>query len=394
MNVFPLRRLLNPSVCLLLGLSLVAGCGGGNDGGGNGGGAATNGGGGETGGDTGKTMFLSIGTAPLGGTFPIVGDAIAQTLNDHKGDNNWKAQAKGTKGSQANIRGLDKGELQLALSNSAITYFAVRGESGWEKAYDTRAVVTLAPNVAMFVTTADSGVKTIAGLKGKRVVIGPAGAGFDMFVGPILEEHGVSMDDIDKVYQPMGNAVDMLSDGSAHAAFLGGAVPASAISQACASFETFFIPFDATVRQTLIDKYPFFHGATIPGNTYQGHPEPFEGLNVGSMHLVTAASVDEEFIYQVTKTIWENRAEVAAQHGAGKAINEKNAARYTGTEFHPGAIRFYKEAGLIKDEAGDAAASESAASAESTAAGDSPATAEDAAASDTETGKAEAEAKE
>ena len=377
MIAFPLRRLLNPSACLLLGLALLAGCG---DGGGENGGET---GGGGTGGGTGKTMFLSIGTAPLGGTFPIVGDAIAQTLNDHKGDNNWKAQAKGTKGSQANIRGLDGGELQLALSNSAISYFAVRGESGWEKAYDTRAVVTLAPNVAMFVTTADSGIKTIAGLKGKRVVIGPAGAGFDMFVGPILEEHGVSIEnDIEKVYQPMGAAVDMLADGSADAAFLGGAVPAAAISQACASYETFFIPFDPAVRQTLIEKYPFFHPIDVPGDTYQGHPEKFEGLNVGSMHLVTAAATDEELVYQVTKTIWENRADVAAKHGAGKAINEKNAARYTGTDFHPGAIRFYKEVGLIADEAGDAA-TEDAAPADG-----------DAAASDTEAGEAAAESKE
>ncbi len=391
MTAFPLRRFVNPSACLLLGLALIAGCG---DGGG-GDGGSTDSGGGATGGGTGKTMFLSIGTAPLGGTFPIVGDAIAQTLNDHKGDNNWKAQAKGTKGSQANIRGLDGGELQLALSNSAISYFAVRGESGWEKAYETRAVVTLAPNVAMFVTTADSGIKTIAGLKGKRVVIGPAGAGFDMFVGPILEEHGVSIEnDIEKVYQPMGAAVDMLADGSADAAFLGGAVPAAAISQACASYETFFIPFDSAVRQTLIEKYPFFHPIDVPGDTYQGHPEKFEGLNVGSMHLVTAAATDEELVYQVTKTIWENRADVAAKHGAGKAINEKNAARYTGTDFHPGAIRFYKEAGLIADEAGDAAATEDAAPADGDAADAAPAAAEDAAASDTEAGEAAAESKE
>lgn len=338
----------NSMAGLLLALSLLAGCGGGNGDGGA-----------STGSGSGRTMFLSIGTAPLGGTFPIVGDAIAQTLNDHKGENAWKAQAKGTKGSQANIRGLDKGELQLALSNSAITYFAVRGESGWEKAYDTRAIMTLAPNVAMFVTTADSGIRTIAELKGKRVVIGPAGAGFDMFVGPILEEHGVGMDDIEKVYQPMGAAVDMLADGSADAAFLGGAVPAAAISQACASYETFFIPFDTDARQRLIEKYPFFHPITVKGDTYQGHPEPFEGLNVGSMHLITAASTDEELVYQVTRTIWEHREDVAAKHGAGKAINEQNAARYTGTDFHPGALRYYREAGLISEPAGDSPASES-----------------------------------
>ena len=295
---------------------------------------------------TGGTAFLSVGTAPIGGTFPIVGDAIAQTLNTHKGENNWKVQAKGTKGSQANIRGLAKGDLQLALSNSAISYFAFRGESSWDQKYDIRAVVTMAPNVAMFVTKADSGIKSIADLKGKRVVIGPAGAGFEMFVGPILEEHGVKLADIDKVNAPQGPAVDMLSDGAADAAFLGGAVPAAAISQACASYETSFVPFDPEVRQRLIDKYPFFHAITIPGGTYQGHEEPFDGLNVGSMHVITAASTDEELVYQLTKTTWENRADIVKKHGAGKAINEKNAARYTGTEFHPGAVKFYKEAGI------------------------------------------------
>ncbi len=295
---------------------------------------------------TGGTSFLSMGTAPIGGTFPIVGDAIAQTLNTHKGENNWKVQAKGTKGSQANIRGIEKGDLQLALSNSAISYFAFRGESSWDQKYNIRAIVTMAPNVAMFVTKADSGIKSIADLKGKRVVIGPAGAGFEMFVGPILEEHGVTLDDIDPVNSPQGPAVDMLGDGSADAAFLGGAMPAAAISQACASFDTLFIPFDPEVRKRLVDKYPFFHAITVPGDTYQGHEEAFEGLNVGSMHVITSASAGEDLIYQLTKTTWENRADIAAKHGAGKAINEKNAARYTGTEFHPGAIRFYKEAGI------------------------------------------------
>ncbi|NQV27504.1 MAG: TAXI family TRAP transporter solute-binding subunit [Rhodopirellula sp.] len=339
-----LRRRYFSAVAMLATAALFTGCNGGTTTG-----PAPEGG---TSLPAGGTLFLSMGTAPIGGTFPIVGDAIAQTLNTHKGDNNWKVQAKGTKGSQANIRGLVKGDQQIALSNSAISYFAFRGESTWDQKYDIRAVVTMAPNVAMFVTKADSGIKSIADLKGKRVVIGPAGAGFEMFVAPILEEHGVKLTEINAVNAPQGPAVDMLADGAADAAFLGGAVPAAAISQACASFETSFVPFDPVVRQRLIDKYPFFHAFTIPGNTYQGHETAFDGLNVGSMHLITSASADEELIYQLTKTIWENRAEIASKHGAGKAINEKNAARYTGTEFHPGAIRFYKEAGVWPESEG------------------------------------------
>lgn len=303
------------------------------------------------GGGGGGQKFLSMGTAPVGGTFPVVGGAIAEVLNDHRGDNDWKVQAKGTKGSQENIRSLEQDELELALSNAAITYFAVRGQEGWEKPYDMRSIVTLAPNVAMFISRSDSGVRSIADLKGKRVIIGPSGAGFEMFVKPMLEEHGISFADFTQLNATQSGSVDMLADGSADAAFLGGAIPNSAVTQAASTFDVYFVPFDEPARQKLIEKYPFFQDATIPANTYKGQTEDFHGLNVGSMHLITSARQDEELIYQLTKTIWEYRAEIAAKHPAGKAINEKNAARNVGTEFHPGAIRFYKEIGIWPDAA-------------------------------------------
>ena len=301
-----------------------------------------------TSGKPGKRAFLSIGTAPIGGAFNAVGGDIAEVLNNNKGDNNWKVQAKGTNGSQENIRRLVKGELELALSNSAITYFAVRGESAWDQKYDVRAVVTIAPNVAMFVTKQDSGIKKLSDLKGKRVVVGPAGAGFDMFVGPIINEHGVKFADFTKLNDTQSGAVDKLADGNADAAFLGGAVPTGAIVQACASHDIFFVPFEEKIMSKLVEKYPFFQPVTIPKEKYADLTGDYHGLNVGSMHLITSADQDEELIYQVTKTIWENRKDIA--HPAAKFINEKNAPRYTGTDFHPGAIRFYKEIGIWPDQ--------------------------------------------
>ena len=89
---------------------------------------------------------------------------------------NWEFTSEATKGSKENIRRLDSGELDIALSNAAITYFANRGEANWEKAYEIRALATLAPNVAMFVTHANSGILEIDDLRGRRVVVGPAGA--------------------------------------------------------------------------------------------------------------------------------------------------------------------------------------------------------------------------
>lgn len=308
-------------------------------------------------------QFVKMGTAPVGGVFKQVGDAIANVLNENKGDAKWSVQASGTKGTQQNIRMLDKGEAQLGMSNSAIAYFAARGEGIWEKKYEVQAVATLAPNIGLFITKADSGIKTIADLKGKRVAVGPAGAGFEMFLGPILTAHGVKYGvdiaaedyDITPIPANYSDAATMLGDGSIDAAFMGGATPVPSVTQATVTMDLFYIPFDDEVRKKLIADYSFFQDATIPAknakgeSTYKGLESDFAALNVGSMQLVTQASVDEGLIYDLAKLLWENREKIAAQHKAGNAINEKNVARYTGIEFHPGAIKFYKEIGIWKD---------------------------------------------
>ena len=296
-----------------------------------------------------KRKFLSVGTAPPGGAFFVVGGAIAQVVSDHTGDMNWEVSAEATKGTQENIRRLAKGELEFALANAAISYFAVRGEGAWKGEQPIRVVMTLAPNVALFITPQSSGVKTISDLKGKRAVVGPAGAGFEYFLEPILAAHGMSYQDFTPLHNTQAGAVDMLADGSAAAAFLGGAVPTASITRASSSQKIFFIPFDDVAKQSLFENYPFFNAVVIPSGTYRGQDKPFHGMNVGAMHLITAANIEEETVYRFTKTLYEQRAEVVKIHPAGKAINPKNVVKDTGTPFHSGAIRYYKEIGIWHD---------------------------------------------
>lgn len=291
-------------------------------------------------------VFISMGTAPPGGAFFVVGTALTEVLGAAGADRNWQVTAEGTSGSQENIRRLTQGELDFALSNAAITYFAVRGTQGWDRQYPVQSVMTLAPNVALFITKASSNIKTIADLKGQRVVIGPAGAGFEYFVTPILEAHGVRYDELTALNASQSAAVDMLTDGSAAAIFIGGAIPTASITQAAATMDLYFIPFDEQARQKLSADYLFFSPATIPAGTYRGQTAEFAGLDVGSMHLITAANQDEALVYEVTKMLWEQREQVVQKHPAGRAINPANAVRDTGTTFHPGAIRFYREIGI------------------------------------------------
>ncbi len=167
----------------------------------------------------------------------------------------------------------------------------------------------------------------------------------NVFLEPLLAAHGVTFDDFKPLYETQSAAVDLLSDGNADAAFLGGAVPTGSIQQACSTHDIFFIPFDEEAKKQLVEQYPFFSPMTIPKDVYSDLDSDYHGLNVGSMHLITAADQPEEKIYQITKILYENRAKIA-HPAAKKFINAKNAARFTGTDFHPGAIRFYKEIGI------------------------------------------------
>jgi uncharacterized protein len=294
---------------------------------------------------SGDRAFISVGTAPPGGAFFVVGGALAEVLNAQSGQS-WNVTAESTSGSQENIRRLATGELDFAVSNSAITFFAARGTEGWDRAYPVRSVMTLAPNVALFLARGNSGITQLSDLKGKRVVVGPAGAGFEYFVKPLLAAHGVTYEDFTPLNATQTAAVDMLSDGSAAAIFIGGAIPTASITQAAASMDILFVPFDPEAVQRLVAEYVFFDHASIPANTYRNQTTEIAALDVGSMHFITAADQDEELVYNVTKSLYESREQVLQRHAAGAAINERNVSRDTGTEFHPGAIRYYREIGV------------------------------------------------
>lgn len=300
--------------------------------------------------DVPSTRFLSVGTAPPGGTFFVVGGVIASVVDDHRQAEGWRVSSEATKGTQENIRRLTAGELDFALANAAISYFAFRGEGAFSEKQEIRAVMTLAPLVALFVAPSSSRIDRIADLRGKRVVVGPAGAGFEHFLEPILSAHGISYWDFTPLHNTQAGAVDMLADGSAAAAFLGGAIPTASITQASASQDIVFVRFDGEAKKGLFEQYPFFGPATIPSGTYRDQDTPFEGMNVGSMQFIVRADLDDETVYAFAKTLYEHRAEVVEKHPAGRAINPKNIVNDTGTPFHPGAVRYYREIGIWPSE--------------------------------------------
>jgi len=303
--------------------------------------------------------FITFGTAPPGGTFFVVGAAIAEALEAAEASQDYMVSAESTKGSTENIRRLASGDFDFTMSNAAVTWYAVRGAGDWEgNPLPLRAIATMAPNVAFFITPESTGIESFEDLKGKRVVVGPAGSGMEAFIRPILEEHGVTYDDFTPLYQGQAGAVELLQDGAADAAFLGGAVPTASIVQATATRPINFIPFEPEVRERLIEKYEFFKPHTIAAGTYKGQEEDYPCLNVGSMHLITDAEEEEAFVYWLTKSIYEASDKIAQTHKAGNSLNAANVVVDTGTPFHPGAIRYYKEIGIWPEESTDGSGEE------------------------------------
>lgn len=300
-------------------------------------------------GASGGRQFITLGTAPDGGAFAPVGNAIANVVEANKGELDWKVAPQGTNGTQENIRKLEAGELELGMSNAGIAYFATRGEGAWKEPHAVRSVATLAPNVGIFVTTASTGIKSIADLKGKRVVLGPAGAGFDYFLKPLFEAHGLSYDDMTVLNGSYFVAGDMIADGKADAAFMGGAIPIPAVTQLCSTQDVVFVKLDDDAPSKL-SKYPFYFPVPVKADAYSDLNEDLTGLNVGNMQLITHENISEDVIYEFTKILYQHRAEVAEKHPAGKALSPANAIRNTGVPFHPGAIKFYKEEGIWPEE--------------------------------------------
>jgi TRAP transporter TAXI family solute receptor len=301
-------------------------------------------------GDKAPREFISIGTAPPGGAFYDVGAAITAVLNDHRDTLGWTVNAQPNDGSIANMKQLAQGRIEFALSNASITYFAVRGQATSmgtaEPKQEVMNVMSLYTNFGQFITVEGSGVRTLADLKGKRVSVGPAAAGMENFLRPILEAHGVAYTDFEAVHMGQQDSVSALGDGTIQAAFLGGRVPLPALAGAMTTLDIRLLPYDPDARRRLVETYPFYFERTLEAGTYQRLTEPFHGLDVGVTHVITAADADEDMVYGFVKTLYEHREDAAARFPGLRAITAQNVIRDVGVPFHPGAIRYYREIGI------------------------------------------------
>ena len=287
---------------------------------------------------------IQLATATVGGSYYPVGNAIAQVLSD--GLDGVTVTAEVTSGTSQNIRMLDSSQVDLGLGNAAITFPAIHGTEGFDRPFPVQAVISLQSSVMTVVTAEDSGITTLGDLAGKRVAVGPAGAGWDYFMRPVLEAHGVSYADFQQIYEGQANAMELLADGAVDAVVVGGSVPQPSIMAATATQDLRYLAFDAVAVDNTNAEFPFIQEFTIPAGTYLGQDADYQTFDSGSAQLLVRSDADPDFVYLIAKTIYESRNQIGEMHPAGREITPERAAMDIGIPYHEGSLRYFDEIGL------------------------------------------------
>ena len=294
-------------------------------------------------------QFFRIGTGGTAGTYYPVGGMIANAVSQ---PGKIVATAQATNGSVANVNGVAGGALESGFSQSDVATWAYTGTGVYEgkpKVTDLRMIANLYPESIHLVVKKGSGIKSVSDLKGKRVALDEPGSGTLVNARIVLAAYGVKESDIKPEYIKPNQAGDKLKDGALDAFFFVGGAPAGAIAELASSGAGIeLVSLAGPQAEALRKTNPYLAVDTIAAGTYKDVPA-VQTMAMGAQ-WVTSAKADTETVYQITKALYGKAAQdtLAAGHAKGKFITKENAVKGVGIPFHPGAEKFYKEAGLLK----------------------------------------------
>lgn len=288
--------------------------------------------------------FLSIATGGTSGTYYPLGGDLANLFNTTI--ESVKATAQATGGSAENLRLIDAGDAELGTVQNDVSAYAFAGTDSFDgEIIDSFAVITsLYPEVVQLVARSDAGIETISDLAGKRVSVGAAGSGTYFNAVHMLEAAGMSLDDIDEQYLSFSESGDAAKNRQIDAFFCTAGIPNAAITELASGSSAKVVALDADIVAKLIDAKPFYVSFVIPAGTYPGIDEDVQTVAITAL-LVCASDLDEALVYEMTKSIYEQGDEVLT-HAKKTEITLETALDGVGTlPLHPGAERYYKEAG-------------------------------------------------
>lgn len=299
-----------------------------------------------------KTTFVTIGTGGITGVYYPTGGAIAKIVNAKKDTYNIRATVESTGASVFNINALMSGDLEFGIAQADRQYQAYNGLSEWEgkPQKDLRAVFALAPEAVTFVAAEDSGIKTLADAKGKVINLGNPGSGNRQNAIDVFEAAGLNIEkDLKGEGIKAADAPRMLQDGRIDGFFYTVGHPNGNIKEATAGKRKCRIVSIPDIA-ALTEKFPYYSLTTIDMSQYpEASNKDEEVKTVGMLAtLVTSAKVPDEAVYAVTKEIFENLDEFKTLHPALAGLTKEGMLEGLTAPLHPGAVKYYKEVGLMK----------------------------------------------
>ncbi|WP_442935549.1 TAXI family TRAP transporter solute-binding subunit [Nitratireductor sp. CH_MIT9313-5] len=293
----------------------------------------------------GAQEFINVLTGGTSGVYYPLGAQLAKIYGEKI--EGARTQVQSTKASVENLNLLQqgRGELGFALGDSVKSAWEGDEEAGFAKKLDKlRAIAAIYPNYIQIVASEESGIKTFEDLKGKGLSVGAPKSGTELNARRIFETMGMSYEDLSKTeYLPFGESVELIKNRQLDATLQSAGLGVSSIKDLAISLPVTLVSVPASVAETL--GAPFI-AAEIPANTYEGQTEAVPTLAITNI-LVTHSDVSEETAYQMTKQLFENLDDMVAAHAAAQAISAENGPKGLPIPLHPGAERYYKEAGIL-----------------------------------------------
>ncbi|MDR2339033.1 MAG: TAXI family TRAP transporter solute-binding subunit [Deltaproteobacteria bacterium] len=299
--------------------------------------------------------FVALGTGGITGVYYPVGGAICRLVDKGRRakEHNVRCTVESTGASVFNVNALRSGDLSLGIVQSDVQSFAYNGTEQFQEAgpdKELRVLFSLQSEAFTLVARDDSGIKVFEDLPGKRMNIGDPGSGNRNTLELLMKEYGWT----DKTYAlatdlKPAEMAGALCDNKIDAYVYVVGHPNGSIQEAANTCDSHLVPLVGPKVDAFVSKYPYYPTVTIPGGLYKGTPGDVTTFGPKAT-LMASAKLPDEVAYRVTKAVFDNFDEFKGLHPALATLTKEELLEGNSVPFHPGAIKYFKEAGLWKGE--------------------------------------------
>jgi TRAP transporter TAXI family solute receptor len=291
---------------------------------------------------------LSIATASTGGSWYPAGGAISSIINKYIPDT--EASAHPSAASRENIRLLGEKKTDLAMVMPDVAYFARTGTDIYKgkPAAKIKGLFTFWGIDLLIIARADTNIHTIEDLKGHKVGFGPPGSGSETMSKKILAEYGMTYKDLKPQFISATEQSQAMKDKALDAAMYTIGTPASTFVDLCTLTKCRIIPVEEKMMEKIIKKHPYYSPSVIPANAYPQINTDSPALKWVGI-IVTYEDLDSDLAYKIVKAVSKDHLDEFKQcHAKAKNLTTEGMIKGMSIPWHPGAARFWKEAGLLK----------------------------------------------